>query len=62
MIIAQSAPPAVLIEWIKKQREDLRYQGFGRSRKDAAQATKNYNDESTSLVCSKCDHCQIISI
>jgi len=44
----QPAPPEVLIEWIKKQKEDLRCQGFGESRNDAPQATQIWNDESTS--------------
>ncbi|KHN19397.1 hypothetical protein glysoja_041926 [Glycine soja] len=48
IIIMQPAPPEVLIEWIKKQKEDLRCQGFGESRNDAPQATQIWNDESTS--------------
>ncbi|KAG5006733.1 hypothetical protein JHK82_024675 [Glycine max] len=48
MIIAQPAPHVVLIEWIKKQKEDLRYQGFGGGRSGAPQAIENYYDELTS--------------
>ncbi|KAG5049470.1 hypothetical protein JHK85_010573 [Glycine max] len=32
MIITQHAPQPTIIEWIKKQQEDLRSQGFGGSR------------------------------
>ena len=42
MIIAQPAPLVVLIEWIKKQKEDLRYQGFGGGKSGAPQAIENY--------------------
>jgi len=48
MIIAQPAPHVVLIEWIKKQKEDLRYQGFGGGKSGAPQAIENYYDELTS--------------
>jgi len=48
MIIVELAPLEVLIEWIEKQKEDRRYEGFGGSRSGAPQATKNYYDESTS--------------
>ena len=50
MIIAQPAPLVVLIEWIKKQKEDLRYEGFGGSRNDAPQATENYYDMNQHLL------------
>ena len=35
MIIVQPAPPVVLIEWITKQKEDLKCQGFRGSKNDA---------------------------
>ena len=37
----------MLIEWIKKQKEDLRSQGFGGSKNHADQTTLDNYDEST---------------
>ena len=47
MIITQPVPQAMLIEWIKKQKEDLRSQGFGGINNHADQATLVDFDEST---------------
>ena len=47
MIITQPVPQAMLIEWIKKQKEDLRSQGFGGSSNHANQTTLVVSDEST---------------
>ena len=47
MIITRPAPHATLIEWIKKQKVDLRSQGFGGSSNHADQATPVDSDEST---------------